>query len=460
MREFDGPPAKIVTPGKIKLEPADDGYQVESGIDSRPGEGIKDADCSIVEDFDVVSLEVIDQLELDNNLLDVSDSANTRALPQKITKNMRTVSGLKCDSDNAELSDDAAVSQQLMTQSGKFNGQPSGIPAPSNHQSESLGVTWDGVFSVSENSNMLPSSDNNDHYGDGEQLLPEKCVQPHGSSTRTDPKPYQTGSESYSKDEDNHSNLAATSKPESQTSKPKQVGVEIYSDPERLTSYLVDIYDILDGMKEIPESMKQYKLEVGNPQNIWNFTMQGFVHNSYIMLRFLKSIPGFRSLPQDKQIKLCQETIYPISLLYHSQGYDLQQRKIKFFCYTDEVRELLFTSFPNFRGMMNHFEQCGRWMAEMKIDRIELAFLTVIFVLRATEQTIHDPAVRGYLETTTDILISYCDKKNALRGGVLLARMAELERASFEHHQMAALTIKQNPHMSFGQLWQEIFIPD
>ena len=33
---------------------------------------------------------------------------------------------------------------------------------------------------------------------------------------------------------------------------------------------------------------------------------------------------------------------------------------------------------------MNHFEQCGRWMAEMKIDRIELAFLTVIFVLRAT----------------------------------------------------------------------------
>ena len=48
---------------------------------------------------------------------------------------------------------------------------------------------------------------------------------------------------------------------------------------------------------------------------------------------------GFRSLPQDKQIKLCQETIYPISLLYHSQGYDLQQRKVKFFCYTDEVSQ-------------------------------------------------------------------------------------------------------------------------
>lgn len=251
MREFEGPPAKIVTPGKIKLEPVDDGYQGESSTYSRPSEGVKDADCSIVEDFDVVSLEVIDQLELDNNLLDVSDSASARTVAQKMAKNLRNVSGLKCGNRNTDLGDDAVMSEQLTTQSSKFNGEPSGIPTASSHQSESLGVTWDGVFSVSENSNMLPSSDSNEHYGEGKPSLTENHAQPHGSLTRTDQKANPNGSESYNKDADDHSNPVAPNKPGMQNSKPKQVGVEIYSDPERLTSYLVDIYDILDGMKEI-----------------------------------------------------------------------------------------------------------------------------------------------------------------------------------------------------------------
>ncbi|KAK2152599.1 hypothetical protein LSH36_323g02024 [Paralvinella palmiformis] len=459
MREFDGPPAKIMAHGKIKMEPMDDEYQGESSNHSRTGERLKDTDCSIVEDFDDVSLEVIDQLEFDNNLLDVSNGASTKILQRKSAKTVRNFSELKCDNESTILDEDRAMSQKELKQLDKFKGQSPAIPTLSNQQSESLGVTWNGVFSVSESTSNPLTSENNQHHDDQELLLETREVL-HTDTSRSDPRRSENNSASYQMDSDNHGSPTSVNKPVTQTSKPKQVGVEIYSDSERLTSYLVDIYNILDGMKEIPESMKQYKLEVGNPQNIWNYTMQGFVHNSYIMLRFLKSIPGFRSLPQDKQIKLCQETIYPISLLYHSQGYNLRHGTIKFFCYTDEVRELLFTSFPHFRGMINHFEQCGRWMAEMMIDRIELAFLTVIFVLRATEQTIHDPAVRGYLETTTDILINYCDKKDSLRGGVLLARMAELERASFEHHQMAALTIKQNPHMSFGQLWQEIFIPD
>jgi hypothetical protein len=47
--------------------------------------------------------------------------------------------------------------------------------------------------------------------------------------------------------------------------------------------------------------------------------------------------------------------------------------------------------------------------------------------------------------------------KNPSRGGILLAKMAELKRANCEHHEMANLTIQQNPDISFGQLWQEIF---
>jgi hypothetical protein len=34
--------------------------------------------------------------------------------------------------------------------------------------------------------------------------------------------------------------------------------------------------------------------------------------------------------------------------------------------------------------MLNHFVQCGSWLFEMKVDREELAMITVIFVLTAT----------------------------------------------------------------------------
>lgn len=250
MREFDGPPAKIMAHGKIKMEPMDDEYQGESSNHSRTGERLKDTDCSIVEDFDDVSLEVIDQLEFDNNLLDVSNGASTKILQRKSAKTVRNFSELKCDNESTILDEDRAMSQKELKQLDKFKGQSPAIPTLSNQQSESLGVTWNGVFSVSESTSNPLTSENNQHHDDQELLLETREVL-HTDTSRSDPRRSENNSASYQMDSDNHGSPTSVNKPVTQTSKPKQVGVEIYSDSERLTSYLVDIYNILDGMKEI-----------------------------------------------------------------------------------------------------------------------------------------------------------------------------------------------------------------
>jgi len=92
---------------------------------------------------------------------------------------------------------------------------------------------------------------------------------------------------------------------------------------------------------------------------------------------------GFRKLPVDLQIKLAQNSVYPVTLIYHSKYYNLDTGEYNWFINTPQERDLVLGILPPFAALGSHFSSTGFALKTLALTDEEMAFLAAMAVLTA-----------------------------------------------------------------------------
>ena len=218
-------------------------------------------DCCIVDDLDGISLEQIENMEFDPSLLEenniprTTDSAGKES--EKAKGVHRRAPPLMRDGDPGNRiktgSSDSDSGSEEVPQSERpiMHRYDRGDSAASNHRAEPLDNRWNDIVRLSTNQK---TDRDQPAYGDPaydyDNQTTQKHIPPHREDRHRAVRPYIGLTDDASADADKCTNVAANASSNSK-SIPKSVGTEIYADPKRLITYLVEIYGILDGMNEI-----------------------------------------------------------------------------------------------------------------------------------------------------------------------------------------------------------------
>jgi len=92
---------------------------------------------------------------------------------------------------------------------------------------------------------------------------------------------------------------------------------------------------------------------------------------------------GFRKLAVDVQIKLAQESVYPVTLIFHSKYYNLDTGEYNWFINTPQERDLVLGVLPPFAALGSHFASTGFALKSLALSDVEMAFLAAMAVLTA-----------------------------------------------------------------------------
>jgi len=93
---------------------------------------------------------------------------------------------------------------------------------------------------------------------------------------------------------------------------------------------------------------------------------------------------GFRRLPVEVQVKLAQDSVYPVTLIFHSQFYNLNTGEYNWFINTPQERDLVLGILPPFAALGSHFSSTGFALRSLSLTDVEMAFLAAMAVLTAT----------------------------------------------------------------------------
>ena len=93
---------------------------------------------------------------------------------------------------------------------------------------------------------------------------------------------------------------------------------------------------------------------------------------------------GFRKLPVDVQIRLAQESVYPVTLIFHSKYFNLDTGEYNWFINTPQERDLVLGILPPFAALGSHFSSTGFALKSLALSDVEMAFLAAMAVLTAT----------------------------------------------------------------------------
>lgn len=96
---------------------------------------------------------------------------------------------------------------------------------------------------------------------------------------------------------------------------------------------------------------------------------------------------GFRKLPVELQIKLAQNSVYPVTLIFHSKYYNLATGEYNWFINTPAERDLVLGILPPFAALGSHFSSTGFTLKTLALSDEEMAFLAAMAVLSATGQS-------------------------------------------------------------------------
>ena len=92
---------------------------------------------------------------------------------------------------------------------------------------------------------------------------------------------------------------------------------------------------------------------------------------------------GFRKLPVDVQIRLAQESVYPVTLIFHSKYFNLDTGEYNWFINTPQERDLVLGILPPFAALGSHFSSTGFALKSLALSDVEMAFLAAMAVLTA-----------------------------------------------------------------------------
>ena len=88
----------------------------------------------------------------------------------------------------------------------------------------------------------------------------------------------------------------------------------------------------------------------------------------------------------DLQIKLAQNSVYPVTLIFHSQYYNLETGEYNWFINTPQERDLVLGILPPFAALGSHFSSTGFALKTLSLGDHEMAFLAAMAVLTAVGQ--------------------------------------------------------------------------
>ena len=93
---------------------------------------------------------------------------------------------------------------------------------------------------------------------------------------------------------------------------------------------------------------------------------------------------GFRQCNVTDQIKMVQDSLYPLSLLYHCMSYNMDTGDFNWFVNTPKERDLILTIISPFASMGNHFRSLGYALKKMGVTDVDLSFLATMAVITAS----------------------------------------------------------------------------
>ena len=85
----------------------------------------------------------------------------------------------------------------------------------------------------------------------------------------------------------------------------------------------------------------------------------------------------------DLQIKLAQDSVYPVVLIFHSKYYNLDTGEYNWFINTPQERDLVLGILPPFAALGSHFSSTGFALKTLALSNEEMAFLSAMAVLTA-----------------------------------------------------------------------------
>ena len=88
----------------------------------------------------------------------------------------------------------------------------------------------------------------------------------------------------------------------------------------------------------------------------------------------------------DVQIRLAQESVYPVTLIFHSKYYNLDTGEYNWFINTPQERDLVLGILPPFAALGSHFSSTGFALKSLALNDVEMAFLSAMAVLTAAGQ--------------------------------------------------------------------------
>jgi len=111
--------------------------------------------------------------------------------------------------------------------------------------------------------------------------------------------------------------------------------------------------------------------------------------NNIWKLPFFSDSLGFRQLAVEDQIRIAQDSLYPVVLLYHARSYDLETGEFDWFMSTAKERDIILNILTPFRTMQNHFRCIGHIVKRLNMTEEELAFVAAMSVLTASGKYTH-----------------------------------------------------------------------
>jgi hypothetical protein len=91
-------------------------------------------------------------------------------------------------------------------------------------------------------------------------------------------------------------------------------------------------------------------------------------------------VSGFADLCFEDQIALTQEAVYPVTLIFHAQKYNLKTGEHSWFINTKDEKDFVLQFFPHFAALGKHFEITGLTIKLLDLDPIEYGLFALITV--------------------------------------------------------------------------------
>jgi len=100
------------------------------------------------------------------------------------------------------------------------------------------------------------------------------------------------------------------------------------------------------------------------------------------VIKFAKTVPGFKELYHNDMKVLVQEGMYPIILVQLSRDFNLVTEEFNYFNFSNKEKEIILTRFSIFNKIADHVITSGRLIKLKNLDETLFALICYIELVK------------------------------------------------------------------------------